>query len=46
MVEWSAYYNAKFVEELWQVGEKAKKNKEGILTRDELEMRIDCKECN
>ena len=32
--------NAKFVEELWQVGVKAKKNKEGIVTRDELEMCI------
>uniref|UniRef100_A0A2N9GEW7 Glycosyltransferase n=1 Tax=Fagus sylvatica TaxID=28930 RepID=A0A2N9GEW7_FAGSY len=32
--------NAKFVEELWQVGIKAKKNKEGIVTRDELEMCI------
>jgi N-hydroxythioamide S-beta-glucosyltransferase len=32
--------NAKFVEELWKVGIKAKKNKEGIVTRDELEMCI------
>ncbi|XP_065638500.1 UDP-glucosyltransferase 74AE2-like [Quercus suber] len=32
--------NAKFVEELWQVGVKAKKNKEGIVTWDELEMCI------
>ena len=32
--------NAKFVEELWQVGVKAKKNKERIVTWDELEMCI------
>lgn len=32
--------NAKFIEELWQVGVKAKKSKEGIVTRDELEICI------
>ncbi|KAG2675795.1 hypothetical protein I3760_12G023100 [Carya illinoinensis] len=32
--------NAMFVEELWWVGVKAKKNKEGIVSRDELEMCI------
>ena len=41
MPQWSDQpTNAKFVEELWQVGVKAKKNKEGIVTRDELEMCI------
>lgn len=32
--------NAMFVEELWRVGVKAKKNKEGIVLRDALEMCI------
>ncbi|KAB1202463.1 UDP-glycosyltransferase 74F2 [Morella rubra] len=32
--------NAKFIEELWQVGVRAKKNKEGVVMRDELEMCI------
>ena len=37
----SVLINAKFMEELlWQVGVKAKKNKEGIVTWDELEMCI------
>ncbi|XP_030937214.1 UDP-glycosyltransferase 74E2-like [Quercus lobata] len=41
MPQWSDQpTNAKFVEELWQVGVKAKKNKEGLVTRDELEMCI------
>ncbi|XP_030940617.1 UDP-glycosyltransferase 74B1-like [Quercus lobata] len=41
MPQWSDQpTNAKFVEELWQVGVKAKKNKEGIVTRDELGMCI------
>ncbi|KAM3703818.1 hypothetical protein ACB094_04G129800 [Castanea mollissima] len=41
MPQWSDQpTEAKFVEELWQVGVKAKKNKEGLVTRDELEMCI------
>lgn len=32
--------NAKFIEELWQVGVRAKKNEEGVVMRDELEMCI------
>ena len=41
MPQWSDQpTSVKFVEELWQVGVKAKKNKEGIVTRDELGMCI------
>ncbi|KAM5570551.1 UDP-glycosyltransferase 74B1-like [Rosa sericea] len=32
--------NAKFVEELWGVGVRVKKNEEGLVTKDELEMCI------
>ncbi|KAK9995819.1 hypothetical protein SO802_020505 [Lithocarpus litseifolius] len=41
MPQWSDQpTSAKFVEDLWQVGVKAMKNKEGIVTWDELEMCI------
>lgn len=41
MSQWSDQpTNAKFVEELWGVGVKVKKNEEGIVSREELEMRI------
>ncbi|ONI08439.1 hypothetical protein PRUPE_5G178200 [Prunus persica] len=41
MPQWSDQpTNAKFVEELWGVGVKVKKNEEGIVSREELEMCI------